>query len=386
MSQQSNQTLNRGVKKPDAVWVVCRKGAKGRTWSIRWIDPISGRTMSRASGGDKAAAREMRNVKRDELRRGVAAAASPHTVDEMIDALPVWMSGKASDTVKKTQQSLRELRKVWEKRIADGKARRGPLMVDCIDRAILMDFRAARSAKVKPASVNKDMRQIKSAMSYAVDAGWVPVNPFWRWKGMQLREPERTVRVVEADEFAKLIAACENPSVRVLLVVAYYEGLRRREVCNLRWDAVDFDSCVLRVVNNPDAGELTKSRKNRVVPMLDVVKRNLEAVRQDAAKVIDGGEVAMKFPHVFVWPDGTAYKPDWLTHEFAKLVKAAKIAHCTPHDLRRSFSTLMQRAGVDRATVKDLGGWSAISVIEKHYTGNVDEAHRAAMLKRKVVG
>jgi len=64
-----------------------------------------------------------------------------------------------------------------------------------------------------------------------------------------------------------------------------------------------------------------------------------------------------------------------------KLVALAGIAHCALHDLRRSFSTLAQRAGVDRYTVKDLGGWSVVSVVEKHYTGDVSEAHRRAMAK-----
>ena len=49
------------------------------------------------------------------------------------------------------------------------------------------------------------------------------------------------------------------------------------------------------------------------------------------------------------------------------------------HDLRRSFSTLAQRAGVDKYTVKDLGDWSVVSVVEKHYTGDVQEVHRRAM-------
>jgi len=48
-------------------------------------------------------------------------------------------------------------------------------------------------------------------------------------------------------------------------------------------------------------------------------------------------------------------------------------------DLRRSFSTLAQRAGVDRHVVKDLGGWSTVGVVEKHYTGDVSPVYRAAM-------
>jgi hypothetical protein len=41
-------------------------------------------------------------------------------------------------------------------------------------------------------------------------------------------------------------------------------------------------------------------------------------------------------------------------------------------------SLLWLSAGIDKATVKDLGGWSALSVVEKHYTGEVVEAHRTA--------
>ncbi|MDP7162352.1 MAG: site-specific integrase [Phycisphaerae bacterium] len=97
--------------------------------------------------------------------------------------------------------------------------------------------------------------------------------------------------------------------------------------------------------------------------------------------VIGGGQVLPKFPHVFTWPDGTLYKPDWVTRTFTALVAKAGIRYCTPHDLRRSFSTIAQRAGVDRSIVKDLGGWSNVNVLERHYTGDVSEAHRRAMDK-----
>jgi integrase len=70
-----------------------------------------------------------------------------------------------------------------------------------------------------------------------------------------------------------------------------------------------------------------------------------------------------------------------LTHEFARVVKRAGVTHCTLHDMRRSFSTLAQRAGVDKYTVKDLGGWSVVSVVEKHYTGDLLDVQRKAMQK-----
>ncbi len=70
-----------------------------------------------------------------------------------------------------------------------------------------------------------------------------------------------------------------------------------------------------------------------------------------------------------------------MSREFARLVNTYGIAPCSLHDLRRSFSTLAQRAGIDKYTVKDLGGWSVVSVVEKHYTGDVQEVYRRAMDK-----
>lgn len=61
------------------------------------------------------------------------------------------------------------------------------------------------------------------------------------------------------------------------------------------------------------------------------------------------------------------------------MVEGTKISHCALHDLRRSWSTIMQRSGIDRSTVKEMGGWSSITVVERHYTGEVPEVHQQAM-------
>jgi integrase len=124
---------------------------------------------------------------------------------------------------------------------------------------------------------------------------------------------------------------------------------------------------------------LTKSRKNRVLPMRDVVWQELQALHGDVPKVLDAGSLRPKHPHCFTWDHGVPYLADWVTHEFARIVKRAGIPRCTPHDLRRSFSTLAQRAGVDKSVVKDLGGWSCVRVAENHYTGDVSEVLQRAM-------
>jgi len=251
-----------------------------------------------------------------------------------------------------------------------------------IDRNVVMIFKAKRlRSGVSPATVNKDLRQIRSALSYAMDGGIVRGNPLLRWRGLMVPEPEKAVRVVEPGEFERLLHVCCNPGFKALLIVAYQQGLRRTEVANLRWTAVDLAGRALSVVNIPEAGELTKSRRNRALPMHPDVQSVLAQLWNQAPKKVDVGQIVPTTPHVFTWPNGRPFKADWITHEFDRLVKRSGIAHCTIHDLRRSFSTLAQRAGVDRSIVKDLGGWSCIRVVERHYTGDITPALREAMEK-----
>ena len=165
------------------------------------------------------------------------------------------------------------------------------------------------------------------------------------------------------------------------LIVGYYQGLRRTELVNLRWSAIDLRSGLLRVLNVAEANELTKSRKNRALPLRQVAKEQLEALYADVSKLVVDGEVRPKFPHCFTWDDGKQYRADWVTCEFSRIAKRAGIPHCSLHDLRRSFSTLAQRAGIDVGTVKNLGGWSTIGVVEKYYTGEVPELSQRAMAK-----
>ncbi|MEA3367735.1 MAG: site-specific integrase [Planctomycetota bacterium] len=185
--------------------------------------------------------------------------------------------------------------------------------------------------------------------------------------------------MVEKNEFAKLLGVCENPALRAMLVVGYRQGLRRKELANLRWAAVDLERRIVHVVNVTEAGELTESRKNRSLPMHPDVYEALSGLAKHAPSRVEDGRLVPALPYAFSWPDGKPYKPDWLSHWFAGLVEKANVKHCTLHDLRRSFSTIAQRAGVDRHVVKDLGGWSCVSVVEKRYSGDISPVYRQAM-------
>jgi integrase len=314
----------------------------------------------------------LRDKKKGELRDNISGKLPGKTLTELKDALDVFMA-ESRRTIQETKDSLRKLIDLC-----------GERWLEHVDKGLILDFRAKLlKAKGAIATVNKHVRGVRSALSYAVEGDsecgpWIRYNPLLKWKDGRLVEPEKHVRVVEPAEFAKLLAACPNPTFRVLLITTYHQGLRRNEATRLRWFAVDLEGGVLHVLNNAEAAEFTKSRKNRTLPMHPTVKRELKALRKDIPTVVKDGRAEPKYPHLFTWPDGSPYLGDWVSHEFSRIAERAKV-DCTFHDLRRSFSTLAQRAGVDRNVIRDLGGWSSVKVLERHYLGEIPTVHKQAM-------
>ena len=169
------------TRNPTSVWIARRKGKRGVSYRLRWTNPRTGRTESEACGRDMAYARLRRDQIRQELREGLSGRLPSTSLGDLISRLDSLMAGKSEHTLRKTKDSLRLLKELCK--------------VGCIttiDRAAIMAFRAVwLQAGVSPATVNKDLRQIRSALSYAMDAGLLRNNPLLRWKGLMLRETEK---------------------------------------------------------------------------------------------------------------------------------------------------------------------------------------------------
>lgn len=375
--------MPRGTRRPYAVWLRRRQTTTGTTWAIRWIDPDTGAERSLTAGTDRDVARELAARKRQELKAARTGAPAPLTIIEMSHCLPIWMAGNAPETLAATTRSLRRLAELTENRL-----------IHRISRDQLLAYRAARLAQhAAPATVNKELREISSALSLAVDAGRLDHNPLLHWARGKLQEPQRRIRVIEPHELEALIAAARSPGLDPLgddqmagiLILGWYMGLRRREACQLRWEAVDLPRRQLYVQNYLTTGqpaELTKNRRLRVTPLRSAAYNWLAARWDRVPKQIENGQIRARIPTVFAWPEnGRPVQRHWLSHHMARLVAAARIPPATYHDLRRSFSTLAQRAGIDAETVRQLGGWSNLEVVRRHYTGEIVEPLRAAIEK-----
>ena len=140
-------------------------------------------------------------------------------------------------------------------------------------------------------------------------------------------------------------------------------GLRRSEICGLRWDAVDLEAGVLHIRHTADTrsgdtiyADSTKSESSRrALPITASTKEYLLQVkkRQESDQALLGNAY-QDSGYICRWPDGAAIRPEYVSKHFEKVLTENNMPIIRFHDLRHSVATLLHSAGSD---LKDIQGW-----------------------------
>jgi integrase len=147
-----------------------------------------------------------------------------------------------------------------------------------------------------------------------------------------------------------------------MVALGYSNGLRRGNLCGLRWNDVDFDARVLTlhenhvVVDHDVTIKATKGRQegelvelyltDETAALLHVLRSRLEAKAEEIGASLPPNGYLLSV-------DGLGHTPRHPNAVGAKMTRLAKGLgiHATPHMLRHSAGTHMFQAGVDPATV-----------------------------------
>ncbi|HRP73188.1 MAG TPA: tyrosine-type recombinase/integrase [Luteimonas sp.] len=243
------------------------------------------------------------------------------------------------------------------------------------------DFERIKSArlkaKIKPATVNRDLSRIRGALSRAVDWGMLDAHPLKTVKQAKGTDDSR-VRYLTAGEEKALrdaLTARENARrasrerhnawhaergskghpvwpaegftdyLSPMVLLALNTGMRRGELLGLEWGSVNLPAKLLTItVGN------AKSRKARHLPLnseaLDVLTRWKKQAGKDARLV---------FPS----PKGGGRMGN-INTSWEEIGNDAKLTDFRFHDLRHTFASRLVMAGVDLNTVRELLGHSDI--------------------------
>ena len=181
----------------------------------------------------------------------------------------------------------------------------------------------------------------------------------YRWKIIP-RNPWREVRKPKAPdvhplflsekEVGALLDAITDPFFKRLCLFALSTGVRISEAIALQWDAVDLERRVVHIQNT--ATFITKSMKNRVIPMSDSVFSLLS-------------QLPRREGSVFLTHYGTPWSRDRATRWFKIYASAAGLNSAYHfHTLRHTFASWLAQRGANLYEIKELLGHQSITTTQ----------------------
>jgi integrase len=271
--------------------------------------------------------------------------------------------------------------------------------------AIVRSFVNDQTGGCSPATRNKLIRTLRAILAWAVPE-YMKSNPAESIKFSP--EPEQDRRILGAEELTKVLDVADNRGKAVLLL-GTCAGLRREEIAALQWDDVDLSSGIVRVRNSE--WHTTKSGRQRVLRMSPALVAVLAVMKSTAPSRFVFPDVYLSYRELpnslkRLWSQhyrgcqaagrervearkhawralqsgqnhDRPISPNRLTDLVPRLIKKAKLPHCTLHDLRRTFCTYLAACGVDQLAAQKLAGHSSPVVTAKHYIGVVPEFLKA---------
>jgi integrase len=228
--------------------------------------------------------------------------------------------------------------------------------------------RAVNDGK-KPASINRDLSALKSALAKAVEWKMLTEHPLRNVKLTKL-DSGKVVRFLSIDEEVALAAALDAREARLraerasankwrterrypllpelgvdafvdhlkpMVLVSLHTGVRQGELFQLRWEAVDLERSNITI-----HGGTAKSGKTRHLPLNATALLALKSWKEQRDDV-DG----------LVFPSAEGKPFDNVNKAWHRVLKDASIDNLRWHDLRHHFASKLVMAGVDLNTVRE---------------------------------
>ncbi|HSV98708.1 MAG TPA: site-specific integrase [Sedimentisphaerales bacterium] len=320
------------------VWVHKRRNIKG--WWVGWYEGGKRRAKALPS---KALADHFRQMKYAQLNSDIFTSTVNVDWHQMVEE---YQYGKRVAGLKEASihEALLTLAH-FEKLI-------GPYSSKQITQNVIDRFIVERGPKVKRATLNKDIRNLRSFLNWATKNRYVT-------PGLEIREvkvEQKAVHSLTPEQVKNLIvAASPQPTWRVRVLLAVTTGLRRGDIENLRVGDIHFDRNTISTKNQ----KALKAMAERPIP---------EAVMTELSN------------YVATLPDG---QEKLLTDTFTgkrwdKIRKLAQLPGMKFHDLRKTFASLLAQRGVSTAVTQRLLEHSTPQLTNNVYT-NTDPALRDAV-------
>ncbi|MHC4211915.1 MAG: tyrosine-type recombinase/integrase [Planctomycetota bacterium] len=325
------------------VWIYKRNSIKG--WWCGWYE--GGKRKSKALPS-KELAEHYKQIKYSQLNSdvftGLISVGWEQMVSEYIEAKKI--QGVTEGTLYEHALSLRNFERLM-----------GKCSSKQFTQSIIDNFIQQRSPEIKRATLNKDLRNLKTFTN------WCRKNRYMNSK-LEIKElkiEERPVRSLNVSQIKKLLASANQyPSMKMRILLALGTGLRRGDIESLKVNDIDFE------INSI----ATASKKTKKSMASRPVSAEVMAELSEYVCSVDVGQEKL-------------FKTKFNYRKWRKLCKKAGLLDLKFHDLRKTFCSLLAQNGVSTAVTQRLLEHSSPNLTNKVYT-NVDPVLRQSINKLPV--
>lgn len=173
----------------------------------------------------------------------------------------------------------------------------------------------------------------------------------WREETFDLPSPMKKVKAprlgrsilpsLTHDQVNALIEHTDNVRDKAIIALFVESGLRLSELAGVKLEDINWQDSTIRVIG--------KGNKEALAPFGKMAENYLKN-------------------WLFIYkPDGNIWDLNiWGIISMLRRLEASTGIQCNPHTFRRTFACLLRKAGLDMLTIKDLGRWESVDMVQRY--------------------
>lgn len=197
----------------------------------------------------------------------------------------------------------------------------------------------------------------------------------------------REKQVITDEDFRLLLSFADSDQYRNIFILAMYTGLRRGEICALRWRDVDIKSSLIKVTSAIkrtadgiiDGAPKTENSCRTILISKNIVKMLNNQYKLQQKRYFRYGKAVSKNDYVFTSEIkfNAVMPPNAITHAFTRIKNHAGIRkHITFHSFRHTHTTMLVESHIPIKAVQMRLGHSTAAFTMQQYAHNTEKMQR----------